>query len=43
VHHGIIGMEVQDRFDIARPIGIKPVNRNGHRVKGGTFHLLPSK
>jgi hypothetical protein len=30
----IIGVHSQNRFDVAGAVGIKPVNRSGHRVKG---------
>jgi len=33
VNHGIFSIHFQDRLDIARAVGIEPVNRNCHRVK----------
>ena len=43
MHHGIFGIKFQNRVDISRAIGIKPVDRNGHGIKGHIFHSHASK
>jgi hypothetical protein len=39
--HGVIGVHFQNRFDIASAIGVKPINRSGHRVKGHIPTYVP--
>jgi hypothetical protein len=38
--YGIISIHFQDGFKLARAIGVQPVNRSGHRVKGHIPHLV---
>jgi len=40
-NNGVIGKHRQHRFQVACAVGVQPVNRCGHRVKGHVPHQLP--